>query len=299
MYGLTTVEEWTAVLRLASLWNCQGIRSQAIDALNLSVSSYQRLVLARAHDVQDWIEPAFEALSERANPLSVDEARALSIEDVILIATARENALGPAQVAAERRVTVPAPANIPPLPKLTSKFTQEELKKISHCLSKDLYGDALGLVTMKKLPAFYHAIEDFTDIYSGKQSTSGLVQGVFQHVVAHPSFISRAVKVLSFVAHRVGAHGGSIRGSVQEKIQDKMNTVRGVWTRFAEAEAKYPDFDMALRSATRKQDGAMFKYMLTGSILEGNISREEYEQKSEILKRLIEALSADDVRLAR
>ncbi|KZV76842.1 hypothetical protein PENSPDRAFT_549196, partial [Peniophora sp. CONT] len=90
-HGLTTVGEWTSVLRLASLWNSQGIRSLAIDILDRSMSSHQRLVLARAHGIQDWIEPAFESLSTREEPLSVEEAKELPIEDVIRITTAREN----------------------------------------------------------------------------------------------------------------------------------------------------------------------------------------------------------------
>jgi hypothetical protein len=41
--------------------------------------------------VDDWVVPALTALCERIAPLSLDEARGMSMEDVVLIAAVRED----------------------------------------------------------------------------------------------------------------------------------------------------------------------------------------------------------------
>ena len=52
---------------------------------------FDQLLLARAYSVDHWVLPALSALCERTVPLSLNEARQLSIEDVVLIGTVRED----------------------------------------------------------------------------------------------------------------------------------------------------------------------------------------------------------------
>jgi hypothetical protein len=52
---------------------------------------FDQLLLARAYSVNHWILPALSALCERTVPLSLNEARQLRIEDVVLISTVRED----------------------------------------------------------------------------------------------------------------------------------------------------------------------------------------------------------------
>lgn len=52
---------------------------------------FDQLLLARAYSVDHWILPALSALCERTVPLSLNEARQMSIEDVVLISTVRED----------------------------------------------------------------------------------------------------------------------------------------------------------------------------------------------------------------
>lgn len=52
---------------------------------------FDQLLLARAYSVDHWILPALSALCERTVSLSLDEARQMSIEDVVLISTVRED----------------------------------------------------------------------------------------------------------------------------------------------------------------------------------------------------------------
>ena len=52
---------------------------------------FDQLLLARAYSVDHWILPALSALCERTVPLSLNEARQMRIEDVVLITTVRED----------------------------------------------------------------------------------------------------------------------------------------------------------------------------------------------------------------
>ena len=52
---------------------------------------YDWLLLARKYAVDHWVIPALTALCERAEPLSLDEARGMNLEDVVLVATIRED----------------------------------------------------------------------------------------------------------------------------------------------------------------------------------------------------------------
>lgn len=52
---------------------------------------FDQLLLARAYSVDHWILPALSELCERTVPLSLNEARQMSIEDVVLISTVRED----------------------------------------------------------------------------------------------------------------------------------------------------------------------------------------------------------------
>ena len=50
-----------------------------------------RLLLARKYSVDHWIVPALTALCKRTEPINLDEARGMSVEDVVLVATVREH----------------------------------------------------------------------------------------------------------------------------------------------------------------------------------------------------------------
>lgn len=52
---------------------------------------FDQLLLARAYSVDHWVLPALSELCERTVPLSLNEARQMSIEDVVLISTVRED----------------------------------------------------------------------------------------------------------------------------------------------------------------------------------------------------------------
>ncbi|KAH9051021.1 hypothetical protein EDB83DRAFT_1360934 [Lactarius deliciosus] len=83
-------EQWRSVLNLSTRWGFASLRKLALRSIT-PPTSYDRLALARTYAVEDWIVPALTALCERKAPLSLDEARGMSIEDVVLVATMRED----------------------------------------------------------------------------------------------------------------------------------------------------------------------------------------------------------------
>ena len=83
-------EEWKSVLHLSTHWGFASIRKLALASI-MPPTAHDRLLLARTYSVDDWVIPALSALCERTTPLSLSEARQMSIEDVVLVSTVRED----------------------------------------------------------------------------------------------------------------------------------------------------------------------------------------------------------------
>ena len=77
------------MLHLSTRWGFASIRRLALKFIE-PPTPHDRLVLARTYEVEQWVLPALTALCERAAPLSLTEARQMRIEDVVLVATVRE-----------------------------------------------------------------------------------------------------------------------------------------------------------------------------------------------------------------
>ena len=83
-------KEWKSVLHLSTLWDFTSIRRLALNNIQ-PPTPHDQLLLARTYSVDHWVVPALSALCERSAPLSLDEARQMDIEDVVLVATVRED----------------------------------------------------------------------------------------------------------------------------------------------------------------------------------------------------------------
>jgi hypothetical protein len=83
-------EEWRSVLHLSTQWNFASIRKLALNNIQ-PPTSHDQLLLARTYSVDHWVTPALSALCERREPLSLDEARQMNVEDIVLVAIVREN----------------------------------------------------------------------------------------------------------------------------------------------------------------------------------------------------------------
>ena len=86
-------EQWKSVLHLSTRWGFASLRKLALKSIR-PPTSHDQLVLARTYSVEEWVLPALTALCSRALPLSLDEARQMDIEDVILVAAVREEIRG-------------------------------------------------------------------------------------------------------------------------------------------------------------------------------------------------------------
>jgi hypothetical protein len=78
------------VLKLSTLWGFGSLRKLAVASIK-PPTSHDQLLLARTYSIDHWVIPALSALCERVAPLSLDEARGMKIEDVIIVAMVREN----------------------------------------------------------------------------------------------------------------------------------------------------------------------------------------------------------------
>ena len=81
------------MLHLSTRWGFTSIRKLALNSIE-PPTPHDRLLLARTYSVDDWVVPALSALCERSTPLTLSEAREMSIEDVVLVSTVREDIRG-------------------------------------------------------------------------------------------------------------------------------------------------------------------------------------------------------------
>ena len=83
-------EEWRSVLHLSTQWDFAPIRRLALNNIQ-PPTPHDQLLLARTYSIDHWVVPALSALCERSAPLSLDEARQMDIEDVVIVASVRED----------------------------------------------------------------------------------------------------------------------------------------------------------------------------------------------------------------
>jgi len=84
-----TFEQWSAILDLSTRWGFTNIRDLAIRCIK-PPNPLDRLLLARKHAVEAWTLPALLELCERPEPLSLEEARLMDFEDVVLVGSVRQ-----------------------------------------------------------------------------------------------------------------------------------------------------------------------------------------------------------------
>ncbi|KAI0262150.1 hypothetical protein BC834DRAFT_829322, partial [Gloeopeniophorella convolvens] len=82
-------EQWRGVLHLSTLWGFASARRLALNSLE-PPTPFDQLLLGRAYSVDHYIVPALSSLCERPAPLTLDEIRQMSLEDVALVTTVRE-----------------------------------------------------------------------------------------------------------------------------------------------------------------------------------------------------------------
>ncbi|EKM59128.1 uncharacterized protein PHACADRAFT_63712, partial [Phanerochaete carnosa HHB-10118-sp] len=90
---ITSVDEWSAVLRLATEWSFDSIRNLAMERLEPLASPIEKIVLSHTHSIPNWLPAAYVSLCQRSHPLTAAEIRAIQAEDIELIMSVRETML--------------------------------------------------------------------------------------------------------------------------------------------------------------------------------------------------------------
>ncbi len=82
-------EEWSFVLDLSTRWGFTSFRDLAIRCIK-PPDPLKKLLLARKHAVEKWTLPALLEICSRSEPLSLEEARLMDYEDVMLVGSVRQ-----------------------------------------------------------------------------------------------------------------------------------------------------------------------------------------------------------------
>ncbi|KAF8833800.1 hypothetical protein BDN67DRAFT_873446, partial [Paxillus ammoniavirescens] len=83
--------QWTSALKLASLWDFDGVREKAIEALEaLDITPVDKLALAMQYNIEQWMIPAINAIAQRPEPIGVEDVDRLGLDVALKIALVRE-----------------------------------------------------------------------------------------------------------------------------------------------------------------------------------------------------------------
>ncbi|KAG9006319.1 hypothetical protein FRB93_008808 [Tulasnella sp. JGI-2019a] len=88
------IDEWAAVLRLASKWGFTAVRQHAINIFDTRFydqDPFSRLDLARKCQVSKWFPPAYRQLCERPDSLTLAEAQQLGLTQFVAICRIRDD----------------------------------------------------------------------------------------------------------------------------------------------------------------------------------------------------------------
>ena len=91
-----TLNEWTSVLKLSTMWCFTRLRRTAIDTMKPMLiygDPVQCIVLSRKYEVHEWLSPGLHALARRDAPLQFDEVNVLGILTIIRMAEVRESVI--------------------------------------------------------------------------------------------------------------------------------------------------------------------------------------------------------------
>lgn len=89
---IMTCTEWKSVLKLSTMWNFEVVRNLAIQSMSeLPIDAVEKAALAREYEIDEWLLPALNELAQREEPIGVEEALRLGMEQALRIAAVRES----------------------------------------------------------------------------------------------------------------------------------------------------------------------------------------------------------------
>ncbi|KAH7338076.1 hypothetical protein B0J17DRAFT_660678 [Rhizoctonia solani] len=79
-----------AAFRLVHMWNFSDLRVYLLPVVEGALGDIDRILFAREFDVQSWLAPAHKNLCQRPEPLTIEEAKKLGFDSLLLISRMRE-----------------------------------------------------------------------------------------------------------------------------------------------------------------------------------------------------------------
>ncbi|KAI6046772.1 hypothetical protein EDC04DRAFT_1248639 [Pisolithus marmoratus] len=93
-----SIEQWTSVLKLSTMWCFEKLRQASIDALAKSgIGPVDKVALSHRYHIKDWLLPALNELARRPEPITTEEAKRMGIDIALKLASIRERGAVTAQ----------------------------------------------------------------------------------------------------------------------------------------------------------------------------------------------------------
>ncbi|TRM68876.1 hypothetical protein BD626DRAFT_2009 [Schizophyllum amplum] len=140
---LQTVDEWTSVLRLASQWSINSLRSLAIREIEPKASPVDKVVIAREFHLKSWLLPAFTDICDASEWLNHDEAERLGLSTVVDIGRIREQqrqATSPHRRAHDIRTAVLSSSTLVPVSFDDDEISSTDNEKDEPAISSSHFG---------------------------------------------------------------------------------------------------------------------------------------------------------------
>jgi hypothetical protein len=87
-----SVQEWTSILKLSTMWEFDRIRKIAIDQMSvLPMDVAEKIAIARDYYVTTWFLPSLNDYARLERPVSVEDVDHLGLEYLLKIVQARQS----------------------------------------------------------------------------------------------------------------------------------------------------------------------------------------------------------------
>ncbi|TFK61057.1 hypothetical protein BDN72DRAFT_485098 [Pluteus cervinus] len=88
-YDATSFDEWASILKVAHYWEFESIIKLALEKIEPVSSPVDKVVLGKTYNIPEWAVEARVLLCRREEPITLEEASRMGIEEVVNISTTR------------------------------------------------------------------------------------------------------------------------------------------------------------------------------------------------------------------
>ncbi|TFK58660.1 hypothetical protein BDN72DRAFT_829558 [Pluteus cervinus] len=88
-YDATSFDEWASILKVSHQWEFESIFKLALEKIELVSSPVDKVVIGKAYDIPEWATEARVLLCRREEPITLEEALRMGIEEAMSISTTR------------------------------------------------------------------------------------------------------------------------------------------------------------------------------------------------------------------